>query len=150
MKLKIPPAIIAAVCAFFMWCISKFIPWAFLYFSAPLWLPASIAGIGGVFGLAGLVQFYIHKTSVDPHQPQKVGTLVRKGPYRFTRNPMYLALLLVLIAWGFYLEKGLTFLILPLFVWYMNQFQIMPEEKILEQKFGEGYRSYKQAVRRWI
>lgn len=150
MKLKVPPGIIAAVCAILMWVIYKYLSWSNLHFSFPLWIPVSIAAVGGLFGLVGLIQFYTYQTSIDPHKPDKATALVSSGIYRFSRNPMYLGLLVTLIAWGIHLGSSFSFLILPLFVWYMNRFQIKPEEEILEQQFGTGYRSYKKNVRRWI
>lgn len=70
--------------------------------------------------------------------------------YRLTRNPMYLGLLLVLVGWAIVLGSVSSFIVLPLFVVILTVQQIIPEEKVLEQKFGQQYRDYKQSVRRWL
>lgn len=150
MKLKVPPAITTALVAVIMWVITTYLFWNALIFSVPNWIPVIIATLSILLGVAGLVQFHSHQTSIDPHKPEKATSLVHSGIYRFSRNPMYLGLLLLLVAYGCYLGAGHSLLILPLFVWYMNEFQIKPEEEILLQKFGADYQTYKKNVRRWI
>jgi protein-S-isoprenylcysteine O-methyltransferase Ste14 len=63
---------------------------------------------------------------------------------------MYLGLLICLFAIAVYLGYTLNLLILPVFVTYMNEFQIKPEEDVMEQKFGDEFSEYKKEVRRWI
>ena len=72
------------------------------------------------------------------------------GIYKYSRNPMYLAILMVLIGVSVYLGALSSILILLIFVIYINQFQIVPEERSLEQKFGDSYRQYAKGVRRWV
>jgi protein-S-isoprenylcysteine O-methyltransferase Ste14 len=75
---------------------------------------------------------------------------VDSGIYRFTRNPMYLGMLLVLTAGAVYLGNLAAFAVLPVFVVCMNRLQICPEERFMQEKFGEAYRDYTARVRRWI
>ena len=63
---------------------------------------------------------------------------------------MYLGMLLILSAWGLFLGNAVTFLVLAAFVTFMNNFQIIPEEEALEKLFGQAFRDYLSAVRRWI
>jgi protein-S-isoprenylcysteine O-methyltransferase Ste14 len=63
---------------------------------------------------------------------------------------MYVGFLLALTGWAIFLSHPLSFLLLPVFVVYMNRFQIMPEERVLSAKFGKEYDRYKQGVRRWL
>jgi protein-S-isoprenylcysteine O-methyltransferase Ste14 len=63
---------------------------------------------------------------------------------------MYLALLLLLIAWAIYLSNLAAFAAIPFFVAYMNRFQIIPEEKTLTSLFGSEYEAYRKRVRRWL
>jgi len=73
------------------------------------------------------------------------------GLYRFSRNPMYLGFLILLISLGAYLENVLALLLAPtLFIVYMNQYQINPEEKALHQVYGDEFLAYRRKVRRWL
>ena len=63
---------------------------------------------------------------------------------------MYLGFLFLLTGWAVFLSHPLPFLFLPVFVAYMNRFQISPEERALSAKFGEDYDEYKQRIRRWL
>jgi protein-S-isoprenylcysteine O-methyltransferase Ste14 len=76
--------------------------------------------------------------------------LVTTGVYRFTRNPMYLGLLLTLLAWAAFLFNPVALLFVPIFVLYINRFQIKPEEQVLSSLFGAEYMAYKGRVRRWL
>ena len=63
---------------------------------------------------------------------------------------MYLGFLLILSGWAIFLTNALVFLLLPLFIFYMNRFQIQPEERALTARFGQAFVSYTARVRRWI
>jgi len=82
--------------------------------------------------------------------PQSASALVVSGIYRFTRNPMYVGFLFVLLGWAVWLSNGLSFLFLPAFVLYMNRFQIQPEERALHARFGQEFVAYTSRVRRWL
>ena len=87
-------------------------------------------------------------TNVHPSEPALA--LVRGGPFRFTRNPMYLALCLLQVALGFFLNDLITLLfVVPLAVIF-HYGVILREERYLTAKFGEPYLQYKREVRRWI
>lgn len=103
-----------------------------------------------VIGLISLIQFYSFRTSIDPLDPTKTSKLVTGGFYKYSRNPMYLAMLLLLLAWGIYLGNAFNTLLAAGFVYYMNIFQIIPEEKVLSQKFAKEYQKYCVMVRRWF
>ena len=110
-----------------------------------------------VFTVTGLLcilvsawRFKSADTTVNPMRPSETKTLVTKGLYRFSRNPMYFGMLLLLVGWAILLFTLTSWLGIPLFIWYMNQFQIKPEEAILQKTFGEGYQKYMAQVRRWI
>ena len=87
-------------------------------------------------------------TNVHPSEPAL--TLVRGGPFRFTRNPMYLALCLVQIALGFFLNDWITFLFVVPFALILHYGVILREERYLTSKFADPYLEYKREVRRWI
>lgn len=87
---------------------------------------------------------------MNPLNPAAATTLVESGIYRYSRNPMYLGLLFVLLGWAAFLGNAFAVLILPGFVWYMNYFQIIPEEKALLERFGSAFSAYSKKVRRWL
>ena len=87
-------------------------------------------------------------TNIDPAKPAL--TIVRSGPFRLTRNPMYLVLCLLQIALGFFLNDWITLLfVIPLF-FNLHFGVILREERYLEAKFGEEYLALKRSVRRWL
>jgi len=83
-------------------------------------------------------------------KPERTTSLVTGGIYRFTRNPMYIGLLLVLIGVASYLSSVWLLVGPVVFVLYMNRFQIAPEERVLSQAFGATYATYQSTVRRWL
>ncbi len=91
---------------------------------------------------SGLIAFRKSKTTVNPLTPENASSLVIAGIYRVTRNPMYLGMLLILSAWGLFLGKAITFLVLPVFVTFMNKLQIIPEEEALERLFSQVFLDY--------
>ncbi|EIA1299242.1 isoprenylcysteine carboxylmethyltransferase family protein [Vibrio vulnificus] len=150
LELKIPPVAVFLILIFFMYLASEFfISWSFLL-SGRVWFAGVLFGLSGVIGIAGVLAFRQAQTTVNPVKPESASTVVSNGIFAYTRNPMYLALLLLLLAYAIWLENMLAFVGCPLFVGYMNRFQIYPEERALEGLFGERYLVYKQKVRRWI
>jgi protein-S-isoprenylcysteine O-methyltransferase Ste14 len=88
------------------------------------------------------------KTSLVPVKP--AATLVLDGPYRVTRNPMYLGLLLLYLAAAFWLNIAWALVLISVVIWMIQRLVIEKEELYLEHRFGESYRQYKAHVRRWI
>lgn len=76
--------------------------------------------------------------------------IVGTGPYRFTRNPMYLGMVLLCIGAAALLSNWWILALTPLCALALRWFVIRPEEAYLESKFGEGYRAYRRRVRRWL
>lgn len=150
MKLKIPPALVAAIIAGLMRMVSVYLPFGSLTLFGAYWVAALMMVAGGVLGVVGLFQFYRSGTTIDPHKPQKARSLVTGGIYKYSRNPMYLALFFLLIGYASILQNVLNILLLVLFIWYMNRFQIIPEEEVMEEKFGDEYQEYKSQVHRWL
>ncbi len=150
LELRIPPAVVALVAAIGMWLLSGLV--SFLAFDLPAKaLLASLLVIaGGIAGFVGIFSFRVAHTTVDPRTPGAARVLVTAGIYRFTRNPMYVGIFIILLAWFVFLGNLLSIVMLPLFVLYMNRFQIVPEERTLAEKFGDDYLKYQQDVRRWL
>jgi protein-S-isoprenylcysteine O-methyltransferase Ste14 len=93
-------------------------------------------------------RFWASGTSVIPVKPTTA--LVTNGPYRFTRNPMYLGMLLLYTAVACWLEFVWPLLLSPVLVWLLGAQVIKREERYLERKYGDEYRRYQMQVRRWL
>jgi protein-S-isoprenylcysteine O-methyltransferase Ste14 len=87
-------------------------------------------------------------TSIRPHLPST--SLVLAGPYRFTRNPMYLGMAGILLGVAVYMGSITPFIVIPAFMALIGERFIVPEEAKLEAAFGRAYRDYKARVRRWL
>jgi len=96
-----------------------------------------------------VVTFRKAKTTVNPVKPH-ASSLVTSGVYAISRNPMYLGGFTMLLGWTIFLSNPLAFLFLPLYVLYLNRFQIAPEERVLTSLFGETYVAYQARARRWL
>ena len=103
-----------------------------------------------VIGFLAIYSFRVHQTTVNPTKPETSSQVVDSGIYKYSRNPMYLAMLLALFAYATYLENPLNLLICGLFVCYITKYQIVPEEHMLIKLFGEDYVTYKNKVCRWL
>ena len=150
LELKIPPVAQFVAIAFGMWVIAKYTPSLSIDIPARGVLVVVFICLGGFFAIPAVSAFRSADTTVDPRCPEKASRLIVKGVYRYSRNPMYLGLLCLLIAWALYLSDVLGFVGLPLFVLSMNHLQIRQEEQAMEARFGDDYRAYRKSVRRWI
>ena len=106
--------------------------------------------IGIIFIISAVIQFVDRKTTVNPTKPYKTTTLVITGTYKITRNPMYLGMLLIIISFAFYKTSIISLILIPIFIFYINKFQIEPEEYEMRKKFGKEYEDYCKKVDRWI
>ena len=111
--------------------------------------------LGGIWVLLGLLLagwalfcFRRAGTSPIPHLP--TAALVSNGPYRLTRNPMYLAMALVCVGISLAFNMLWPLLSVPVVMVVLDRVVIRKEERYLEAKFGDAYRQYKARVRRWI
>lgn len=150
LETRIPPPVYALSIALLMWGLAAYVP-------VLEWLPHpwNRAGLL-VMGMALLVDFWSlwlffrARTTPNPLRPDRTRQLVTQGLYRYTRNPMYVGLLVMLAGWALYLGKLSPLLLLPVFVWIIERQQILPEEAVLQAKFGQAYRDYQQRVPRWL
>ena len=150
LELKIPPVAIGLATAMLMWLASWIVPALGFAFEGRRFLAICLAMTGTLISGSGVVLFRQAHTTVNPMKPESSSSLVQSGIYTLTRNPMYLGFFLVLMAWAVYLSNALAFLILPVFIAYMNRFQIEPEERALRALFGKEFSEYATRVRRWI
>ncbi|GGX82047.1 methyltransferase family protein [Vogesella alkaliphila] len=148
LECRIPPPLVGLTCAALMaaltwwrggWPPPPAVQW-------PLWL---LAGLAVLLDGGAVLAFVRRHTTVNPLTPQRSSVLVVSGFYRLSRNPMYLGMLCLLLAWAWWLQPWPALLGPLLFVLWLNRFQIAPEERALLALFGEDYAAYCRRVRRW-
>jgi protein-S-isoprenylcysteine O-methyltransferase Ste14 len=105
---------------------------------------------GIAVALLGAAEFRKAKTTLNAFKPEASSSLVVTGIYRHSRNPMYLGVVCVLLAWAVYLAAPFALLGPVLFVLFITRFQIVPEERALSAKFGPEFTRYAREVRRWL
>lgn len=150
LELKAPPPIVTLVLALFMWLTPAAAGLVQIPDAARVLGSLVLTGVGQGIGIAGLVAFRRAKTTVDPVKADLASSLVVRGVYRYTRNPMYLGFLLTLLAWAVFLANPLAVLWVVVYVLYITRLQIIPEERVLASLFGAEYEAYKGRVRRWV
>ena len=150
MNLRIPPIVQFLICALLAWALAMLVPQ--LAFGSPL---SAYAGYGLIFAGAilltlAILAFVRARTTVNPLAPEQAQALVTSGLYRFTRNPMYLAMALILIGGAFALGNIAALATPAIFVCVMTELQIKPEERALQSIFGEAFSAYRKQTRRWL
>ncbi|MDP1787036.1 isoprenylcysteine carboxylmethyltransferase family protein [Nitrosomonas sp.] len=150
LELKIPPVALVVLFALAIWFVAQMNPWAGVQIPGKEWVALALLIAGFALIIAGAVVFISAKTTVNPMTPELATSLVSRGVYKLSRNPMYIGLFIMLVACTIYLENVLSAMLLPLFILCMNRFQIIPEENALLEKFGDGYAGYLKSVRRWL
>ena len=147
-KTKIPPPLVALTFGFLINYTKNIFPkfeirWGDVFGS-------TIIIFGIIIILSAIVLFKKYKTTITPLKPSKATKLITDGIYKFSRNPMYLGLLLVLLGISIILNPTGGFILIPLFILYLNLFQIIPEENAMADLFKDEFLEYKENVRRWI
>lgn len=150
MRPFIPPPVILVFYIGTVFGIDTFSPFDFLIGGSGLAAALIFGVIGLLIALIGVVEFRRHKTTINPHTIDKASALVTRGIYRYTRNPIYLGMLLVLIGAVFLSRDILALLSVLAFIVTLNRLQIRPEERALQARFGEAFDSYCVRTRRWI
>ena len=97
-----------------------------------------------------IFKFIKSKTTIDPIKFKKVNKLITSGIYKYSRNPMYLGLLMIVISTSIFYLNIFSITTPFLFYFWINRFQIKREEIFLAEKFGNEYLLYKNKTRRWI
>ena len=149
LEARLPPPLVAAVVGLAMWGGAR------LLGSAPPgaareWIARGLGAVALVLALLAGRSFLRAGTTLDPHRPEKTSSLVEHGLYRHSRNPMYLAMALGLLAWAIHLGTPWVLLGPLAFVAYVTRFQIRPEERVMAEKFGDRYSEYCRRTRRWL
>jgi protein-S-isoprenylcysteine O-methyltransferase Ste14 len=151
-RVRFPPAILPIITIVSGHYLSSFLPLVSgfdLPTPARYWIGGLIAaGALLVLGLWPVILFHRAGQSELPWTPTT--EIIIRGPYQFTRNPMYLMMVLFCIGFAIILSDVWTAILTPVCAALLYLIAIRPEEAYLEGKFGESYRAYTQKVRRWV
>ncbi|MER1967320.1 isoprenylcysteine carboxylmethyltransferase family protein [Castellaniella sp. GW247-6E4] len=150
LELLVPPPLVMLMTGLLMWLLSKTFPVLTLSWPGGAMTGLVLSLLGVAISLAGVAAFKRAGTTIDPKHPVEATSLVSVGIYRYSRNPMYLGVLFVLVGWAFYLSHMLSALCVLFFIAYITRYQILPEERLLQEKFGVAFLTYKGRVRRWL
>ena len=150
LKLRVPPPLVFVGFAVLMWLVALVLPGNInLHGTETAFLVIGL-GAGGYFSFTGFFEFRRARTTINPFHPEETTALVSGGIYSKTRNPMYLGLQIILLGWAIFLGNLFAIPVALGFAVYITEFQIKPEEEILEENFGKEFLAYKARVRRWI
>ncbi len=150
MKLIIPPPAYGLFFLTGIWWLHSLLPQFSFSFIAQKPLATIVIITGLTIDVIAIISFIKIKTTINPRSPKNTNQLVTAGLYRYSRNPMYLGLLLLLFGAALWLGNPANVFVLLLFLLFITLFQIKPEEEILCEKFGSDYRHYCEKVRRWL
>ncbi len=146
--LPLPPPILALILLLIAWFLRTWVPIAPFRFSHQKLFGELLMLVGFGTGFSGWFMFVTHRTPLRPGQPPRM--FVQGGPYRFTRNPMYLGTVIFLLGLCF-VSRSWWFLIPPAAFFAIIHFSLIPfEEKLMGATFGDSYLEYCRRVRRWI
>ena len=148
--MHIPPPVYMFLAIIGMHYGARFLPVLTFQFSEQYLLAYAFILCGIFLLLMTVLRFIRHRTTIQPNKLDEMSSLVTDGVNRFSRNPMYLAMLLMIIGSGLYFGTFLVIIAAPAFVMIINKVQIEPEEEALEKIFGQEYLDYKARVRRWM
>jgi protein-S-isoprenylcysteine O-methyltransferase Ste14 len=147
--IKIPPPLALVLAALMMWFCS-YSPIGQFSFFLQFDVAIGIFITGFMLFVSAIASFVSEKTTVNPLEPERASHLVTTGVFAFSRNPIYLADAILLIAWFFWLGNSINVIIIVAFIAYITRFQIVREELALVKVFGAEYVDYCAKVRRWI
>lgn len=146
----LPPPLLLVLAAGLTWLTGPYAGWTVPALPGQAIAAAIIAGAGVLLIAWAGLRFLRAPTTVNPIHPERASVLVENGPYRFSRNPMYLADVLLLFGWTIHLGAPTGLAWTALFVWLLHRFQIPHEEAALAQRFNNAYECYRRRVRRWL
>ncbi len=146
--IKIPPPILVIILTSLVYFSSTKLELIYLPYRQIVSVIILIIGL--IVIVSPVVDFIKSKTTVNPVKFKNVNRLVTTGIYRYSRNPMYLGMILIIISTTIYYLNFLSVFSPLIFYIWINKFQINREEIFLENKFGSEYLKYKSKTRRWI
>ncbi len=150
LELRIPPLALTVAVVAAMVGTAHWLPGLRFAWSGSTAVASVVAVVGALLVILGVYEFRHARTTVNPLTPDNASRVVTSGVYRLSRNPMYLGMALLLLALALHQSDAFSFAWVAGYVAYLNRFQIRPEERELKTLFGDEYRAYTRAVRRWL
>lgn len=147
---RVPPPVVMLIAAVLIWGLRRLYPEMGVFIPGRRAIYWTLLGLGLLVAVAGVVEFRRVRTTVNPMKPATASALVTSGIYRFTRNPMYVGDVLILLAVVVFFSNPLGVAGVVLFVVWMEVLQIPAEERALRDRFGASYDAYCARVRRWL
>ena len=148
MNNKIPPPIITLICGLGIYFSRPLFP-KYNYISIDI-IAASFLLLGIIILITAVLSFKRQSTTISPLQPEKASYLVVSGIFKYSRNPMYLGMVFILLGLTLIFNLIGGILCTILFMLYISVFQIKPEEIVMDKLFGEEFANYKKSVRKWL
>ncbi len=145
--IDLPPVWLAASMAL-MWGIAAAVPFPAITGPAPLITGRGVIVAAVIVMIWAAITMRRHRTTIVPHLTPSA--LVTDGPFRFSRNPIYAADVLILIGWAVSLGALLPVLVIPVFATIITRRFILPEEAKLAEGFGPAFREWCATTRRWV
>ncbi len=150
MTLRIPPLFQLALLVGAGWSLSELFP-SLSYFSWVVLIAGwGLVATGVIITLIAVGLFRRTRTTVNPISPEKTNALVTTGIYKLSRNPMYVGMAAVLFGVTLILQNYAALVSVPLFLFSITVFQILPEERALAAKFGDEFEHYRENTARWL
>jgi|TARA_B100000242_G_scaffold163022_1_gene116553 protein-S-isoprenylcysteine O-methyltransferase Ste14 len=106
--------------------------------------------LGPFILISAVRSFKAEQTTINPININNASSLVISGVFKYSRNPMYLGMVFILLALSFRFNLVGGILFTSIFIMYITKFQIIPEEAAMKSIFGEDFNKYKNKTRRWI
>ena len=150
LETRVPPPLVGIIAGIISWLVAGVFGPTTLPVAVRVVAAASLLIIGFLITGAAARTVSRAKTTLNPVKPETSTALVTSGIYQYSRNPMYVGMGTWVLAWAAWLGTPMALIGLPLFVLYMNEFQIKAEERALSGLFGEDFAAFRARVRRWL
>jgi protein-S-isoprenylcysteine O-methyltransferase Ste14 len=145
---RVPPPLVAILAGIIIYSSTKLISPVTFKFQGLI--AVSVLVIGLTIMLSAINTFRQLQTTINPLKPKQATKLATNGVFKLTRNPMYLAMLIILIAFSVATGALAGLLLVPGFMLYITYFQILPEERAMAELFPDQFTRYCERVRRWL
>jgi protein-S-isoprenylcysteine O-methyltransferase Ste14 len=147
---RIPPPVLMLGVALVMWLTASHTPGFDLPGLVRVTAVAFFGAAGIGINVAGFRAIRRAGSTIDPTRPSAASVLVTGGPFRYSRNPMYVGFTALLLAWAAWLQSSWALAGPAIFALYLTRWQILPEERALRAKFGAAFAAYEARARRWL